>query len=172
MSEIARYRRRAEQSLVRQNGFTLIELMIVVAIIGILAAIAIPQYNNYVARTQVAEAFALLGPVKQALTLYYQENGDFPDQGDADDRHDALGIARQGVYRASPGYVRLLQVLPNSGNILIEFKAASAGVSELIARNRFEMQPSVTSGVITSWSCTLSTHGGRPIDEAFIKSCM
>ena len=58
----------------KQKGFTLIELMIVVAIIGILAAIAMPQYNKYVARTQVAEAYALLAPVKAALGLYYQES--------------------------------------------------------------------------------------------------
>lgn len=57
-----------------QKGFTLIELMIVVAIIGILAAIAIPQYQNYIARSQVTEAFTLMNGAKTAIQDNLQAN--------------------------------------------------------------------------------------------------
>lgn len=50
-----------------QKGFTLIELMIVVAIVGILAAIAVPQYQNYIARSQVSEAFSLMSGAKATI---------------------------------------------------------------------------------------------------------
>jgi type IV pilus assembly protein PilA len=64
-----------------QQGFTLIELMIVVAIIGILAAIAIPAYNNYLARAQVSEAVGLLDGLKTDVADFYQNNGTLLNYG-------------------------------------------------------------------------------------------
>ena len=62
----------------KQQGFTLIELMIVVAIIAILAAIAISQYQDYVIRSQVSEGSALADGTKTAVAEYYQNKGTFP----------------------------------------------------------------------------------------------
>ena len=154
------------------KGFTLIELMIVVAIIGVLAAIAIPQYNNYVARTQVAEAFTMLGPVKKALTLYYQEKGKFPDAKSTNKRHEALGIPLPTQYRTSADYVNQIVIMRRNGFIQVRFDGQAQGVNALIAGKRFELRPSVSSGVITSWACAPAGKPILQIDEAYIKSCM
>src|SRR5580698_3420822 len=61
-----------------QKGFTLIELMIVIAIIGILAAIAIPAYQNYTIRSQVTEGLSLADGWKTAISEYYAQYGNFP----------------------------------------------------------------------------------------------
>ena len=61
-----------------QKGFTLIELMIVVAIIGILAAIALPAYQDYTKRTHVSEGLTLAGGAKASVTEYFSSQGKFP----------------------------------------------------------------------------------------------
>ena len=61
-----------------QQGFTLIELMIVVAIIGILAAVAIPQYSDYTQKTKLSKVQSLADPVRTAIGLFYSENSSCP----------------------------------------------------------------------------------------------
>lgn len=64
-----------------QKGFTLIELMIVVAIIGILAALAIPAYQDYTARAQMSEAVELLSGTKTPLAEFFADKGRWPSSG-------------------------------------------------------------------------------------------
>ncbi|MDX2413378.1 MAG: pilin [Woeseiaceae bacterium] len=66
----------------RNRGFTLIELMIVVAIIGILAAIAIPAYKDYTIRAQVSEGLGLASGAKAAVSQFYMDRGVFPTSND------------------------------------------------------------------------------------------
>ena len=90
----------------QEDGFTLIELMIVIAIIGILAAVAIPAYQDYVARAQVTEALSLASGQKSNVSEYFMTNGTLTgftisatstQQGNYVDTLTAAGAADAGV---------------------------------------------------------------------------
>ena len=136
-------------------GFTLIELMIVVAIIGILAAIAIPQYQNYVARAQMAEGLTLASGAKTAVAEYYDSNGSFPS--DCDDGLDGYDICNGEVGLAefttiTGKYVSHVTVAGSSGSIVLMFKDAP-NAHTLIARGVVNLTPTVHGGSI-SWACS------------------
>lgn len=80
-----------------QKGFTLIELMIVVAIVGILAAIALPAYQDYTKRSHVAEGLELAAGSKAAVTEFYSSNGHFPTNNSSAGLASAASIVGNAV---------------------------------------------------------------------------
>ena len=132
--------------MIKQSGFTLIELMIVVAIIGVLSAVAIPQYQNYVARAQVSEGFSLLGSGKMAVAEYYNENGSFPK----DNATARLGAANTIIGK----YVGSVTV--DTGKLTVAFNTTTAH-SKLQGKN-FALTPKDNGGSI-SWTCSVGTVG-------------
>ena len=101
---------RANYTRFRRGGFTLIELMIVVAIVGVLAAIAIPQYQDYVARAQFTEALSLISGQKAPLAEFYSENGVCPNNAS----NSVGGIP--AAAHISGKYVKSVVIVPTQGD--------------------------------------------------------
>jgi type IV pilus assembly protein PilA len=96
-----------------QKGFTLIELMIVVAIIGILAAIAIPAYSDYTIRSQVTEGLNLASDLKAGVAEYYAQTGNWPNID------DIIGSSGGGAAAKGGKYVSQIDV--QNGVVTIQF---------------------------------------------------
>lgn len=134
-----------------QQGFTLIELMIVVAIIGILAAIAIPAYQDYTQRTQVSEGFTLAAGAKTAISEFAQTNGAYPATAD---------LADLGLNAAVNGKYSGMAAAATTGIITITMN--NTGVGAAIQGKTFTFTPPAAANLagVTGafpWACAKGT---------------
>ena len=141
----------------KHKGFTLIELMIVVAIIAILAAIAISQYQDYVIRSQVAEAASLAAGVKTAVVEFYNKTGRFPVAACASS-NSSVGLAQPGSIVGS--YVSEVAVSGDgcpaprgAGSIVTQFSSASPFHANAAIDTASLIFSPVTHAGSMSWRC-------------------
>ncbi|KJH69316.1 pilin [Chromobacterium violaceum] len=134
----------------KQQGFTLIELMIVVAIVGILAAIAIPAYQDYTKRARVSEGLSLADAAKTAVTEYYATNNSFAASG-SPPYNTTYGLATSITGSA----VSSVNVLA-SGVIQITYNGTVSNGAQV------DLVPTVSAGSV-QWYCTYTGSGTTAI---------
>ncbi len=148
-----------------QKGFTLIELMIVVAIIGILAAIAIPAYQDYTQRAQVGEAFTIVSSAKTAIAEFRQTTGSYPNTAD-------IAALTLDIAADAGQYVASVLVTADTGQIVVTMGSDNVGANVRGGSLTFSppADEALANGAAFTWGCA-STGDPEIVNKYLPRSC-
>lgn len=145
-----------------QKGFTLIELMIVIAIIGILAAIAIPAYQDYTIRAQVSEGMSLAGGAKTAMAEYVSQRGEWASENESYGLADSGDITGNYVTSVSTGTGDATGATDTNGIIAVTYgNQANTAIDGAI----LEISAFTSAGSV-QWTC----QEGTGLDPKYLPS--